>query len=393
MAYSVRIVLRKYKPNSIGYHILQLCVTKNSCRKRISLKLYVDPAYWDNSAERLTIERNLKGEKQREANKKRIQDNAFLDKVKAHAREIIEKFEIDGIDWTLNQFEDAFLNPSKQGKFCAYLESHIQTLRDTGHTGNAKCYFETLRLLKYYDSKLNQRLFSDIDLRYVRNFDTFLQKRGCKGNTRKYYFKALRAILNQAKREGVGSEAAYPFVKGGFEIAKLEEATEKRYLPPQDLQKLKDTPAQNPHGFALILRHYVQSSPHLFDRSSMAKQNLSHRANVICDGSPSRIRRVRRISFGMTIRPRSSMRLTMPVAFIYCSSTLCVRNHIAIVCKQWGIMRIEGNKADGSLQIAHCDPHMRITGCIYEVSRLHRLTTSTFTDTIILSNCKRDYRK
>ena len=227
MAYSVRIVLRKYKPNSMGYHILQLCVTKNSSRKRISLKLYVDPAYWDNSAERLIIERNLKGEKQREANKKRIQDNAFLDKVKARAREIIEKFEIDGIDWTLNQFEETFLNPSKQGKFCAYLESHIQTLRDTGHTGNAKCYFETLRLLKYYDGKLNQRLFSDIDLRYVRNFDTFLQKRGCKGNTRKYYFKALRAILNQAKREGVGSEAAYPFVKGGFEIAKLEEATER----------------------------------------------------------------------------------------------------------------------------------------------------------------------
>ena len=54
--------------------------------------------------------------------------------------------------------------------------------------------------------------------------------------------------MNQAKREGVGSEAAYPFVKGGFEIAKLEEATEKRYLPPQDLQKLKDTPAQNPQN-------------------------------------------------------------------------------------------------------------------------------------------------
>ena len=92
MAYSVRIVLRKYKPNSMGYHILQLCVTKNSSRKRISLKLYVDPAYWDNSAERLTIERNLKGEKQREANKKRIQDNAFLDKVKARAREMARRF-------------------------------------------------------------------------------------------------------------------------------------------------------------------------------------------------------------------------------------------------------------------------------------------------------------
>ena len=246
MAYSVRIVLRKYKPNSMGYHILQLCVTKNSSRKRISLKLYVDPAYWDNSAERLTIERNLKGEKQREANKKRIQDNAFLDKVKARAREIIEKFEIDGIDWTLNQFEETFLNPSKQGKFCAYLENHIQTLRDTGHTGNAKCYFETLRLLKYYDGKLSQRLFSDIDLRYVRGFDMFLQKRGCCGNTRKFYFKALRAILNRANAEGVGSVATYPFGRGGFEVSKLEEATAKRYLPAAELSKLKSATASNP---------------------------------------------------------------------------------------------------------------------------------------------------
>lgn len=73
----------------------------------------------------------------------------------------------------------------------------------------------------------------------------------------------------------------------------------------------------NPHGRPPILRHYVQSSPHLFDRSSMAKQNLSHRANVICDGSPSRIRMVRRISLGITTRPRSSMRRTIPVAFIY----------------------------------------------------------------------------
>lgn len=31
--------------------------------------------------------------------------------------------------------EETFLNPSKQGKFCAYLESRIQTLQDTGHTG------------------------------------------------------------------------------------------------------------------------------------------------------------------------------------------------------------------------------------------------------------------
>ena len=55
-------------------------------------------------------------------------------------------------------------------------------------------------------------------------------------------------------------------------------------------------------------------------KSSIAKQNLSHHVNAVCSGSPSRIRRVRRISLGITTRPRSSMRRTMPVAFINCSS-------------------------------------------------------------------------
>lgn len=39
--------------------------------------------------------------------------------------------------------------------------------------------------------------------------------------------------------------------------------------------------------------------------------------NVVNNGSPSRIRIVRLISFGITTLPRSSILLTIPVAFIY----------------------------------------------------------------------------
>jgi len=154
--------MRNDKPDNDGRHALRLCVTKNAIRKYIGLNLSIDAEYWDRTSERLIVERNLKGDKQKEANKKRIADNVLLDTYKARAREIVTKFELERIDWTLNQFEDAFLNNSRQGKFKPYLENHIQTLRETGHTGNAKCYFETLRLLGYYDNKLDQRLFSDI---------------------------------------------------------------------------------------------------------------------------------------------------------------------------------------------------------------------------------------
>lgn len=72
-------------------------------------------------------------------------------------------------------------------------------------------------------------------------------------------------------------------------------------------------------------------------KSSIAKQNSSHRVNVINEGSPSRIRRVRRISFGITIRPSSSTFRTIPVAFIVHFLLLSI--HTAILCKRWGIMQ------------------------------------------------------
>ena len=91
--------------------------------------------------------------------------------------------------------------------------------------------------------------------------------------------------------------------------------------------------------FYFVVMYYFH--PRRLAKSSIAKQNTSHRANVICDGSPSRIRRVRRISFGMTILPRSSIRRTIPVAFIYFFlHSVRSQYHIAIVCKQWGFMRI-----------------------------------------------------
>ena len=59
--------------------------------------------------------------------------------------------------------------------------------------------------------------------------------------------------------------------------------------------------------------------PRLLAKSNIEKQYFSHRVNDVCNGSPSRMRRVLRISFGITIRPRSSTRRTMPVAFIISS--------------------------------------------------------------------------
>ena len=165
MAHSIRFPRRHDKADRNGRYAVRLCITKNKRRKYIALDLYADPAYWDEAGEQFIILRNLKGAEQKAENKQREADNALLAKYKVRAREIVERFEIEGIDWTLNQFEDAFLNTSKQGKFNAYFTDRIAELHATGHIGNSQTYKQTQDMLKSYDRKLAQRLFSDIDLR------------------------------------------------------------------------------------------------------------------------------------------------------------------------------------------------------------------------------------
>lgn len=66
---------------------------------------------------------------------------------------------------------------------------------------------------------------------------------------------------------------------------------------------------------------YVSFQPFRPASFSISAYSLSKTPNVVCGGSPSRIRSVLRISFGITTRPKSSILLTIPVAFI-CSILL-----------------------------------------------------------------------
>jgi hypothetical protein len=102
-----------------------------------------------------------------------------------------------------------------------------------------------MHLLELFDKKFQTKLFPEIDIKFVKAFDIFLQKRGCSGNIRKYYMKALRSILNKAIQDGEASASTSPFGEGGFNISSLEEETVKRYLPMDCMTKIKTTEMSN----------------------------------------------------------------------------------------------------------------------------------------------------
>lgn len=220
-----------------GSYPVSIRITKDRKCKMIRTGLVSFKEQWNEKEERFIADRKT-------VPKFKIW-NARLSEIETQINQIFRTFEIDRIDWTLNQFEDAFLYKANKGNVKEFFHSYILTLQDTGHTGTAICYSRTLHILQLFDSKFDKKVFSEIDVKYVNAFDTFLQKRKCKGNTRKYYLKTLRALFNKAIKEKEASESTYPFGKGGFSLSSLEEETEKRYLTHENMVKIKTSVMEN----------------------------------------------------------------------------------------------------------------------------------------------------
>ena len=110
----ISICKRNDKPNKQGLYAVRLRVCKEGQRKYIALKIFADNDSWDAESGRFYIQRNVRGEQQKARNEQYRQYNYFLDQYMTRAQEIINDFQRERVDWTLNQFEDAFRNRSKQ---------------------------------------------------------------------------------------------------------------------------------------------------------------------------------------------------------------------------------------------------------------------------------------
>lgn len=218
-----------------GYAIW-LVVRKDGKRKVIATRHYAKPHQWDDVNQIFVTDKRITD---LHPDRKRLND--WLTLKKTEIIQIIDEFERNKIDWTLNQFEAVLLHNQHKGNVLKYWEQHIATLHETGHHGNAICYYNTLHLISSFDKNFKSRTFPEINLKYVQDFDIYLQKRGCTGNTRKYYMKCLRALLNKAIKGKEASRATYPFGEDGFSIGALEEETMKRYIPLDNLKILKET--------------------------------------------------------------------------------------------------------------------------------------------------------
>ena len=121
------------------------------------------------------------------------------------------------------------------GTFVKHYEQFMESKTNRGTRG---VYKHTLDRLRAFDKNVDTKMFEDIDLKWLTDFEAFCAKTACK-NARNIHLRNIRAVFNNAIDYEITT--AYPFRR--FKIR--PEATRKRSMSVEELRKLFDYPVED----------------------------------------------------------------------------------------------------------------------------------------------------
>ncbi len=160
-----------------------LRLTKSGKRKYVSLGLSVEERFWD--FKKNTPKRNCPDR------------DAILNVIERKSkqyREQITQFKVEGKDYTLETLVQRVENPVRQMNFGEYLDNLVKILKAENRYGYAK-NIEELKASILHFRKTLDFYFSDIDLKWLRDYELYLRGRGNKANTIGIRFRALRCCI------------------------------------------------------------------------------------------------------------------------------------------------------------------------------------------------------
>lgn len=121
------------------------------------------------------------------------------------------------------------------GTFVKHYEQFMESKTNRGTRG---VYKHTLDRIRAFDKNVDNKMFEDIDLKWLTDFEAFCAKTACK-NARNIHLRNIRAVFNNAIDYEITT--AYPFRR--FKIR--PEATRKRSMSVEELRRLFDYPVED----------------------------------------------------------------------------------------------------------------------------------------------------
>lgn len=176
-------------------------------RKQVYYNAGIDlsPDEWD----RLSATKNKELRSQRE-----ILQIGF-DKIKSHIIDLVKSDQ----GFMLEQLNARLSRGTKNSIISAFID-RVETLRKEERLGTADWYYYTIKSIQEYQRR--DLKFSDITADWLKKYDAYLQGEGRSYTTVSMYMRALQAVMNEGKEQGIISAAQFPFGKGKYEIPEAE---------------------------------------------------------------------------------------------------------------------------------------------------------------------------
>lgn len=228
---NVNILCYKSKTLSNGEHPLMIRVCKDGKKKYQSLGISVNPAHWDFK----------KNKPKNNCPNKEYINKIISDKTNEFTEQIVQ-LKSEHKEFTANSLVDKTskkVQPKTVGE--VFLEQ-LQRLTDESRRGYMLSIKQVYNSLIEFNKHLNI-YFSEIDIAWLRSYETYLRKKGLAENTIGIRFRTLRAIYNLAIEENIVKAEHYPF--NTYKVSKLHKETAKRAISKEDINRILEYQSAN----------------------------------------------------------------------------------------------------------------------------------------------------
>jgi len=133
-----------------------------------------------------------------------------FDRIKEHIKDLVKS----------NEFTLAALNirlsRGMKNSVLSALYDKASALKTAGRIGTSEWYFYAAKSIEKFTAK--DLKFSDITVNWLQDYENFLLEKKKSYTTISMHIRALQAVINTGKEQGIITPSQYPFGKGKYEV-------------------------------------------------------------------------------------------------------------------------------------------------------------------------------
>lgn len=263
MSITINVVCYKSKVLKNNESPLMLRICKDRKMKYQSLGISINPVLWDFKTNKPTSK----------CPNREFFIKLIAEKTKAYTNKILELKAMEK-DFTATTLVEKVTNPIKVKTVGDVFLDYIGRLTAEKRTGYMLSVKQVYNSLLKFNKHLNI-YFPDIDISWLRKYETWLRSNNIKENTIGIRFRTLRAIYNLAIEENIVKAEYYPFKK--YKVSKLHEETVKRAITKEDINKILSYKSSNPFTrlpIDLFTFSYFMGGINFVDMAYLTKDNI-----------------------------------------------------------------------------------------------------------------------